>query len=147
MNSNQKFIHRSTNRCIDPRDMRRELSNLFRPDNKFQMNKMDDPVEVLFAFLNSFHSYAVDAKSLKYIMEKPCNPNCLAHNYFWINLLEQNECECGATSEVLQWDYNYFIYEAYVKEILNMVIKKDSKEYARHFFDYVKILNVNKNII
>jgi hypothetical protein len=129
---------------INPSHLRAELADLFKEDKKFQLNSMDDPVEALFVILNAFHSYAINAGSLKYIIDKPCNPNCLSHELFWINILEQYQCECGATSEVLKYDYNYFIYEAYVKEILNMLDNRtEIKDYHYQFFRFLKKLNSN----
>lgn len=128
-----------TFKFIDPIDFRRELDNLFREEKKFRMKSMGDPVDLFFVILNSFHSYR--SSSLKYIHETPCNPPCLAHSLFWINLLEQNECErCGATSEVLQYDYNYFIYEVYVKELLNKLEGRD--DMSRNLVKLIKEVNV-----
>ena len=133
-------------KIIDPCHLRKELANLFKEDGKFGLNSMDDPVEALFVILNAFHSYSMNAGSLKYVIDKPCNPLCLSHNLFWINILEQYECECGATSEILKYDYNYFIYEAYVKEILlSMQDKIDVKSYKNKFFTFLKNLNVSNN--
>lgn len=127
---------------INPSHLRSELADLFKEDNRFKLNSMDDPVEALFVFLNSFHSYSINAGSLKYIIDKPCNPNCVSHELFWINILEQYQCECGATSEVLKYDYNYFIYEVYVKEILNMKdTRAEAKSFQHKFFNFLKKLN------
>lgn len=79
----------TTENIIDPFNLRRELSELFKGDNKFRLNSMDDPAELLFAILNAFHSYIFDVKSLRFSIERPCDPQCLSHSYFWINLLEQ----------------------------------------------------------
>jgi hypothetical protein len=74
---------------VDPFYVRKELSELFSSENKFQLQKMDDPVEVLFVILNCFHSYVFDVKTLKFPIDRPCNPNCLSHEFFWLNILEQ----------------------------------------------------------
>jgi hypothetical protein len=50
---------------------------------------MDDPVEVLFSLINLFHSYSIGLKELKYVVDKPCEPQCTAHSLFWINIFEQ----------------------------------------------------------
>jgi hypothetical protein len=134
-------------RIIDPHALRAELAYLFKEDNRFKMNTMDDPVEVLFVILNAFHAYSIDAHSLKYVVDKPCNPPCLSHKLFWINILEQQECECRATGEVLKYDFNYYIFEAYVKEILNFTSSLESpKSYQNKFFKIVKSLNVSNKI-
>lgn len=74
-------------------------------------------------------------------MEKPCNPQCLSHSLFWINILEQHQCLCGATSEVLQYDYNYFMYEVYVEEIFKFANQKEDLD--KILFKIVKDINVN----
>jgi len=106
---------------------------------------MNDPVDLLLAIFNSFHSYSTKAKSLKYVIDRPCDPICISHNLFWINLLEQYQCKCGATSEVLQYDYNYFIYEVYVMEILKYSQKKEN--FNKCFFKFTKENNVRMIII
>ena len=136
------------NRFIDPNPLRAELAHLFKEDKRFKLNSMDDPVEAFFVILNAFHAFAHDASSLKYIFEKPCNPVCLSHSLFWVNILEQHQCDCGATSEILKYDYNYFIYEAYVKEILTITSKvNEIKSYQNKFFKLLKNLNVSEYII
>jgi hypothetical protein len=134
---------------IDPTQFRKEFALLFKEDRKFEMYLMGDPVDLFFAILNSFHADAINSNSLKYISEKPCNPQCFSHSLFWINILEQFECQsCGATSEVLQYDYNYFIYEIYVKEILNSTEKRDYvSDYANKLFTNLKNLNVSQIIL
>lgn len=134
--------YKSNDITIDPNELRKEIAELFQEERKFQLNKMNDPIDLFQFLLNSFHSYSTNAKSLKYEIDKACNPQCLSHKAFWINLLEQFQCRCGATSEVLQYDYNYFMYEVYVIEIMEIAQKK--KEYIKSFFKFMKENNVSQ---
>jgi hypothetical protein len=76
-------------RDLNPANLRREFSDLFHGDGKFQLQKIDDPGEVIFAILNSLHAYVFDVKSLKFILDRPCNPSCLSHEHFYPSILEQ----------------------------------------------------------
>jgi hypothetical protein len=76
-------------KSIDIFFIRKELAEMYRAEEKFQIQKTDDPVEALFAILNCLHSFVFDVKTLKFVIDKPCNPNCLSHELFWLNMLEQ----------------------------------------------------------
>jgi len=73
---------------LDPYEFRRELANLYRREGKFRLKRMEDPIEALLAINNAIHSYSIGLNSLKEC-DKPCNPQCIAHKLFWINIYEQ----------------------------------------------------------
>ena len=73
---------------LDPYNFRRELANLFKLEGRFKLKKMEDPIEALLAIINALHSYSVEEKGLKEC-DKVCNPLCMAHKLFWINIYEQ----------------------------------------------------------
>ncbi len=128
---------------LDPFELRKELGDLFQEEIKFCLRKMEDPVEALIVIINAFHSFFLGEKSLKNVVERHCQEKCLAHQLFWINIFQQDECECGASSEVLKYDYNYFLYEAYVKEILNSCDKESLSKINQKFMKFLKKINVN----
>ncbi len=130
-------------KVLDPYELRKELGDLFQQERKFCLRKMEDPVEALIVIINAFHSFFLGEKSLKNVVEKHCQEKCLAHQLFWINIFQQDECECGASSEVLKYDYNYFLYEAYVKEILNSCDKESLSRINQKFMKFLKKINVN----
>jgi hypothetical protein len=88
-------------RDLNPSNLRRELADMFHSDNKFQLQKIDDPSEALFVFLNALHAYVFDVKSLKFIIDRPCNPNCISHEFFWPQILEQTVKNYFNNSHVL----------------------------------------------
>ena len=53
--SKQLFV----NFKLDPSYLRIELAELFKKENKFQIKQTADPVEALFAIINSFHSFTL----------------------------------------------------------------------------------------
>jgi len=73
---------------LDPFEFRMELAKLFQSEGRFKMGKMEDPIEALLAIINAIHSYSIGEKHLKEC-DKPCNPSCLAHQLFWINIYEE----------------------------------------------------------
>jgi len=76
----------------DPLDIykfRRELGLLYKAEKRFCLRRMEDPIEALLAIINAFHSYSLKEKSLKEC-DKPCNPVCIVHKLFWINIFDQD---------------------------------------------------------
>ncbi len=74
---------------LDPRDLRRELAKIFESEKKFRLKFNDDPIELLFIFINSIHCYNVKAYSLKNISTHKCNPICVSHKSIWLELVEE----------------------------------------------------------
>ena len=50
---------KSSENTLDPFILRKELADLFKEDNKFQLKQMADPVEAFFSIINSFHSFSM----------------------------------------------------------------------------------------
>ncbi len=68
---------------------------------------------------------------------------CLSHNLFHFDLLEQVECECGATGEILQASYFSFIYELEMKKVLQMIRNKDISAFKYKLFEIMRGLLVD----
>lgn len=134
-------------KVLDPKEFRNELAEFYKAEQKFEIEKMDDPVELFYALLRALHNHSLNHFSMKSPTEKPCNPPCPSHKSFWINIVEQDICECGATTEVQQYAYDYFIHETYVKEILNF--KKGSElsfdDIKNKMFIFLEKINVSDN--
>lgn len=125
-------------------DLRRELESLLKGEGLFQLGLTGDPVDLLFIFLNAFHSYAIKANSLKYCVDKECKPVCPSHELFVFNLVQQLECKnCKATSDLLKFDYNYFIHDIKMKDI---ILKIESfaqlDDFSLKLFNFAKEISV-----
>ena len=112
------------------------------------MGQNGDPADLLFLFLNSIHSYYMKAHSLKYSIEQECNPICPAHEFFWLNIVQQYECKsCKATSDILKFDYNYFMFEILMKKIIFKVEQmKTLDQFFNKFFLFSKEINSKTRI-
>jgi hypothetical protein len=67
---------------------------------------------------------------------------CISHNLFYFELLEQDECECGAISDAKQGSYFSFMYEAEIKKILPYLQKKDFSAFKYKFFSILRMVTV-----
>ncbi len=126
------------NKSLDISVFRKSLAQLFYKDHKFQVGEMDDSAEVLVSVLKAIHNYN---KSINLSKDDDswCNPLCPSHNTFHISLLEQNKCVCGWTSEAVPYYFNYFTYEIYMNQVLDL-FKKTNEEIS--MINVLKQLNV-----
>lgn len=139
MKTYQYFSEFNCNKTLDISAFRISLAHLFDKDNKFQVGQMDDSAEVLVSVLKAVHNYK---KSINLSKEDDtlCNPVCPSHNTFYISLIEQQQCICGWSSEVVPYYFNYFTYEIYMNQVLDL-FKKNMEEIS--MMNVLKQLNVN----
>lgn len=86
---NAKEILSEKLQILDPRDLRRELAKFFESEKKFQLKLNDDPIELLFVFINAIHSYASKAYSIKNVCQQKCNPVCTSHKSIYLEIIEE----------------------------------------------------------
>ena len=112
--------------------LRLYLSEMFKNKGKFQLNELDDPIDVLFLILNSVHNdFQCNLK----------NNFCFIHQYFWCNVIRKDECGCSKFSKKKFGDYNYII-DIPINPILNFTSQNLLFEnYQKIFYYYKKILN------
>lgn len=99
---------------------------------------MDDSAEVLTSLLKCIHNYKIGLHLIKED-DTNCNPICLSHNIFHIELVEFEQCICGTTTDPIAYDYNYFVYEAYSNQVIERL--KNSFE-CKSMMNYLKTINV-----
>ena len=108
------------------------LSEIYKNKGKFQLNELDDPIDVLFLILNSVHNdFYCNLK----------NNLCFIHQCFWINVIREDECGCSKSSKKKFGEYNYVI-DIPINLILNLTSQNLLFEnYQKIFFYYKTILN------
>ena len=138
-----------TARYCDVSALRKELETLYKGENCFKRGQTGDPADLLFIFLNALHAYNKKAHSLRYIIDKECSPTCPSHEYIWIDLVQQYECaNCNGTSDLMKFDYNYFMYEMEIKDILNKIQNMRKLElFQNKLFMFYKDIHVCKSHI
>ena len=122
LDKNQCYLIPEEERFVDIKNLRIKISELYKGEGLFQLGNSDEPSEILYFFLNAFHSYAIDLNSPKYYIlenhsnininnidindekdsiisqeieekkEDICDPICLSHSLFDMHLLQQVEC-------------------------------------------------------
>lgn len=69
--------------------MRREIAKFFESEKKFKIRSNDDPIELLFFYINAIHSFNTKAYSVRNICPKKCDPICISHSSIWQELIEE----------------------------------------------------------
>ena len=126
---------------LDVITFRKSLSKIF-PD--IQEGICGDPVEVLNHILNAIHLFSVNNNN-KLNEFNPsnfnCNLSCLSHKFSSIKLKENLYCSsCNINSEI-PYDGNYFVYEIFAFEILELLHGKTNQSFKNKLFTFSKDLN------
>lgn len=116
---------------------------MFSQENRYQMGNMDDSAEILLSLLKCIHNYRKSI-SLQKEDDNMCIPLCPSHSSFYIQLLEQDSCNCGWNTEVIPYDFNYFAYEVYTIQVLERLKESHNNE---GMMSLLKKLNVNYGLI
>ncbi len=124
---------------IPPYPLRNALAAAWSNEGRFQLNAMDDATEAFEAILNFFHfdelrlqqKVAQDSdkdargtgnsadlsRKLYDALDTPCQPECMAHEVFGYERIDQKRCmTCKATNEPVSC--RNFVYRVYVSEFL-----------------------------
>ena len=110
---------------VDVDKYRFALAELYAPKDKFQLEKTADAMEALGAILHSLHAKASGDPTLgldEGFTNHSCSPRCPSHQSFALELLEQLQCRCGATSEPLPWDFSSFLLQVYVTDLISNLL-------------------------
>ena len=113
---------------LDPLPLRSFLSTYYQQVGKFQAKDPADCIEALLAILEILH--------LEFSNTTDCGGRCLSHQLFHLEVFEQYECNCRATSEVLTWDSCTFSLNFNADEIINpstdqSLVDLSNKEFAK----------------
>lgn len=113
---------------LDPLPLRSFLSSYYEQVNKFKLKDPADCIEALLAILEILH--------LEFSNNADCGGRCISHQLFHLEVFEQYECECRATSEVLTWDFCTFSLNFYADELVNphtdqSLVDLSNKEFAK----------------
>ena len=114
-----KMIHDTdslSQSILDPTIFRSLLAVEFKKSKLFEMNQQGDPVELLSILLNAFHSVAFDGCRTISENEGKCDPVCISHLLFKVNLTEKKQCAFCKHEITISYHSNYFIYEMYYYE-------------------------------
>eukprot|EP01114_Cavostelium_apophysatum_P005186 TRINITY_DN1591_c0_g1_i3.p1 TRINITY_DN1591_c0_g1~~TRINITY_DN1591_c0_g1_i3.p1 ORF type:complete len:751 (-),score=178.89 TRINITY_DN1591_c0_g1_i3:1041-3293(-) len=100
---------------LPPTALREAMSVLFRGQSRFQLGQIDDAAEVHDALLSCLHNAIVGGKDLI------CNPSCIVHRTFCMNLIEYMKCECGTTSKP-------FLFQEFIHYVSADALRKHANQ-------------------
>ena len=164
LDKNQCYLIPEEERFVDIKNLRIKISELYKGEGLFQLGNSDEPSEILYFFLNAFHSYAIDLNSPKYYIlenhsninhnidindekdsiisqeieekkEDICDPICLSHSLFDMHLLQQVEClNCKKVGNVKKIPNKFFILDINYKYISINTKNIDKFKYLSNIF-------------
>lgn len=115
---------------LDPTTFRSLLAVEFKKSKLFEMNQQGDPVELLSILLNAFHSVAFDGCNTIAENEEKCDPVCISHLLFKINLTEKKQCINCNHEITISYHSNYFIYEMYLQDVFDLISRKKLNSFS-----------------
>ena len=99
----------------------------FQNHRKFLLEQPDDPSDLLFALINSIHSFSINYP-LNEISDENCDEKCFSHKFLWLDLSRIDICKCSGTSKRLFSNHNY-ITDIPMSKIFNLIkIKSRNKQ-------------------
>ena len=111
----------NNNLIITPIEFRKVLASYYEKKGLFQLHSEGDPVELLNNIFNFIHAYIASNYNNIDSSEIKCNPNCIVHKLFYIDIIEKNNCtDCEFKNE-LKYDFNNFMYFINVKSIFEII--------------------------
>ena len=127
------------NNIINIEQLKENLSESFKTQNKFLKNFPDDPMDFLYIIFNSFHD--LNPTKLK---KKVCN-ECFCHKNISIVLYKLYECECSAQSKPILSNNNY-ILDIPINIIINKFLSNKLKDMNQMLFIFYQQLIQNIKI-
>mmetsp|Transcript_24094 Transcript_24094/g.42778 ORF Transcript_24094/g.42778 Transcript_24094/m.42778 type:complete len:479 (+) Transcript_24094:1265-2701(+) len=116
---NYKQCKESQGGALDITDLRTALAAVY--GTRFKISEREDSTEALWAVLRAVHASNIGELSQGAntdASERPCNPRCVVHRTFALEIAEQYECRCSATSELTTWNFLTFSLPLYTGSIL-----------------------------
>ena len=121
---------KNNNLIITPLEFRKALGNYYEKKGDFQLNSEGDPVELLNNILNFIHTYIASNYNNIDLSEIKCNPICIIHKLFHIDITETNNCNNCRFKNELKYDFNNFIYLINVESLFE-IIQKNNLNYEK----------------
>lgn len=132
------------NSAIDVSLIRKELEKLF---SGYHPGVSGDPIDVFLNLMTAVHSYHVNS-NLSEDNSTICKPLCPAHACFALKIHEEILClQCNKKTNNV-YDNNYYVYEAYIWEIMNTIKSKPFKEFNKLLFNTINtVTSIFDNIL
>lgn len=111
------------NSIINPLNFRKVLADYFEKEGNFQLHSKGDPIELLDILFNFFHSYIATNYNEIGISEKVCDPRCIIHKLFYIDIIEKQICNRCKYQYNIKYDFNNFIHIINVELVFERIKK------------------------
>ena len=139
---NSLLIYDENTKIQDPSKQKKidfnELLNLLLktyPNMKFK------PDELINNILSLIHKESNKNKNYTNVNNNSINCNCISHSLFSLNLKDREKCEKCKKEKFILFNRNYFIYDIFAFELLDLIISYDFKNLKNHFFSFAKEIN------
>ena len=115
-----------------------ELLNLLL---KTYPNMKNEPDELINNILSLIHKEHNKNKNYTNVNNNSNNCNCISHSLFSLNLKDREKCEKCKKEKFISFNRNYFIYDIFAFELLDLITTCDFKNIKNHFFSFAKEIN------
>jgi hypothetical protein len=122
-------------------------NNNFIDEVSKYIQNINNPIEILNKLFNLIHCYIIsdfskDCENPKY-SQKKCEPYCIIHKLFFMNINEYENCSNCRTSHSFQMNPNLFIYDIKVNILLNKIKENNFtyKEISNNLFNISSMTN------
>lgn len=114
-----------------------ELSILLQ---KYFPNMKNEPDELINNILSLIHKESNKNKNYTNVNNSN-NCNCISHSLFSLNLKDCEKCQNCKKEKFISFNRNYFIYDIFAFEILDLITNHDFKNVKNKFFSFAKEIN------
>ena len=128
------------NNIINIEQLKENLSELFKNENKFIKNSPDDPMDFLYIIINFFHDINANRTAKKICKE------CFSHKNISMIIYKVYECECKAQPKFILPNNNNYFLDIPINIIINKYSKKNLIDINQMLFNYYQKLIYNIKI-
>ena len=137
LNDYKNLMYSTEIKRLDIKNFRQNLVKLY---NNYHEGTFGDSIEILNNIFNIIHSFSIKSK-LNIENNKICNPLCISHDLFSLKITELITCKNCNKKKSINYDNNYFIYEIFSFELLELLFGKKIETFQN------KLFTLQKNII
>jgi len=134
LNDYKNLMYSTEIKRLDIKNFRKNLIKLY---NNYHEGTFGDSIEILNNIFNIIHSFSLKS-NLNIENNKNCNPLCISHDLFSLKITELITCKSCNKKKSINYDNNYFIYEIFSFELLELLFGKKIETFQNKLFTFQK---------
>ena len=134
----KNILDKNKNYKIEPiisvNNLRNSLNQIFT--NRYHKGESGDPMETMNSLFDLIHE--IYCKKMRIDKDKIKTCKCLAHKHFFLKLAEIQLCPKKKKKKVQLYDKDCFMYNIFIKEIMDKLHGKSFNSFKLKFFQKLK---------